>query len=171
MEEQVNLDDAIAEVARARRRLADDQGRLARKNARAALKNAIGTALRAMDREYPLIRKERVVRVAMTPLAKKRRERVKRVGLMLVTSAEALALATMGIKVLASEKESLRLKAPNGTTGVATPIQNLFAPSWVVRALRTGVATAEIKRAVHSRTHRARIEALLRLQNGTSKVT
>lgn len=88
-------------------------------------------------------------------------------------SAEALALATMGIKVLASEKESLRLKAPNGTTGVATPIQNLFAPSWVwvVRALRTGVATAEIKRAVHSRTHRARIEALLRLQNGTSKVT
>lgn len=167
----MNLDDAIAEVARARRRLTDDQGRLARKNARAALKNAIGTALRAMDREYPLIRKERVVKVSMSPLAKKRRARAKRVALLMVTNAEALTLATMGIKVVATEKESLTLKAPNGTTSVATPIQNHFAPSWIVRALRTGIAAVEIKRAVRSRPVRERIEAFLRLRSGASKVT
>lgn len=140
------LDDAIANVYRARKRLASEQGRLARKNARAAVKAAVATVLRAMDREFPLIAKERVVRVSMSPIAKKRRQRAKRIALVLVLSAEALTLATMGIKVVSSEKETR-------------------APSWVVRALRSGIAPAEIKRAVRSRTVRNRIEAAVRLKS------
>lgn len=152
----MNLDDAIAEVARARRRLADDQGRLARKNARAALKNAIGTALRAMDREYPLIRKERVVRVAMTPLAKKRREKRRLMEHTVATAAVAATLAACGVRVAQPD---------GGRSGL------WMVPAWAYRALGAKISADEIGRAVRSRSVRNRIEALLRLQNGTSKVT
>lgn len=149
----MNLDDAIREIARARKRLAEDQGRLARKNARAAVKAAIATALRAMDREFPLVRKERVVRVAMTPLAKKRRERAKRLQTMEITSVEAIALAVAGIKV-----------ADTGlTNNNGDKIRN--APRWAVRALRAGVSSTEILRAIRSRSVRARIEAIVRLRS------
>jgi len=153
----VTLDDAITEIARARKRLADDQGRLARKNARAAVKAAAATALRAMDREYPLLRKERVVRAAMTPLAKKRRERAKRMTSMDVTNVEAVTLATAGVKVAKNP-------AASPTNGVTV----YSAPRWAVRALRAEISTTEICRATRSRSVRARIEALLRLRNASA---
>jgi hypothetical protein len=147
----VKLDDAIAEVARARKRLEPEQGRIARKNARQAVKLAIGTVLRAMDREYPLVRKERKIRVAMTPLAKKRRETAKRVRMMIISPEEALKLAAVGIKIGSED---------HGHHGPKPAV-----PSWIGRALETGVAPAEIKRGIRSRSIRARIEAMTRLRS------
>ena len=150
----MTLDDAITEIARARKRLADDQGRLARKNARAAVKAAAATALRAMDREYPLLRKERVVRAAMTPLAKKRRERAKRMTMVTCTSPEAVALAKIGVQVVMDHKTS-----PANTAAIYN------APTWAVRGMRAGVSLSEIGRAIRSRSVRNRIEVLVRLRD------
>jgi hypothetical protein len=146
----VNLDDAITEIARARKRLADDQGRLARKNARAAVKAAVATALRAMDREYPLLRKERVVRAAMTPLAKKRRERQRRMAVSAVTSAMAAELAALGVRVEPASANDGKL---------------WYVPVWAARALTAKIGATEIRRAIRSRSVRNRIEALLRLRD------
>lgn len=144
----MNLDDAIAEIGRARKRLEDDQGRLARKNARAAVKAAIATALRAMDREYPLVRKERVVRVAMTPLAKKRRERAKRLACAVVNATSAATLATCGVRATGPDAKG-----------------DWRVPLWAKRALDAKIDAAEIRRAVYSAPVRKRIEALLKLRS------
>jgi hypothetical protein len=144
----VKLDDAVAKVARARKRLEDDQGRIARKNARAAVKTAVASVLRAMDREYPLIRKERVVRAAMTPLAKKRRERRRRMEYAMVVAADAARLAACGVRVTQPD--------PGGEWRV---------PRWAYEAMRGGVADREIRAAVHSQSVRRRIFALLRLRS------
>lgn len=143
----MKLDDAITEIGRARRRLEDDQGRLARKNARAALKAAVATILRAMDREYPLIRKERVARVAMTPLAKKRRERRRRMQFATVLQNHLGPFVACGVKI-----------TPNGDT-------SWRVPRWAFDALRGGIPASTIREAVRSPAARKQIAALLRLKS------
>lgn len=153
----MTLDDAITEIARARKRLEDDQGRLARKNARAALKAAVSTVLRTMDREYPLIRKERVVRVKMTAAAKERRARNRwnrLPGHTSVASDTAAILSTLGVTCV---------RAPSVDT-VAWK-----APRWAVHALLTLKMThGQIRHAARSATERRRITALLRLKSQAS---
>jgi len=154
----VTLDDAITEIARARKRLADDQGRLARKNARAAVKAAAATALRAMDREYPLLRKERVVRAAMTPLAKKRRERQRRMAVSAVTSAMAAELAALGVRVEPASANDVEPASANDG-------KLWYVPVWAARALTAKIGATEIRRAIRSRSVRNRIEVLVRLRD------
>lgn len=167
----MTLDEAVTEVARARKRLAAEQGRLARKNARAAVKAAVATVLRAMDREYPLIRKEVVVRVSMSPIAKKRRERAKRMTIAQVPTDLALRLSSIGVKIISSKAEALVLNGPNGVPNAATPIQQHFAPTWVVRACRVGISLDEIQRAIRSRSRRERIEAAVRLRSQVKTIS
>lgn len=145
----MTLDDAVTEIARARKRLEDHQGRLARKNARAALKAAVATVLRAMDREYPLIRKERVARVAMTPLAKKRRERRRQSAYATVSATDAAALAACGVRVTQPDVRNAVWRVP----------------LWARQAQRGGIAATEIRRAIRSPAARKQIAALLRLKS------
>lgn len=151
----MTIHDAIRDLERAARTLQEEQGRIARANARTRVKQAARRVLAAMDATFPIIRKERVVRVSMTPLAKKRRQRARRVNLTLVTIEEALKLAGLGVKT--------EPYTGGGTTGPRHE-----APSWAVRALRGGIAPETIKRAVRSAAIRDRIEGLLRLRQPTS---
>lgn len=147
----MTITDAIRDLERAARTLQEEQGRLARSNARSRVKRAAKRVLAAMDSAFPIIRKERVLRVSMTPLAKKRRARAKRVNVALVTLDEALKLAGLGIKT-----------KPYTGGGVHGP-RHEVAP-WAARALRGGIPTETIKQAVRSSAVRDRIEALLRLR-------
>jgi 4'-phosphopantetheinyl transferase EntD len=106
-----------------------------------------------MDREYPLVRKERVVRAAMTPRAKKRRASRRQKEYAMVTSAAAAALAACGVKVTRPDPEGL-----------------WRVPRWASNALRANIPHATIRTAIRSQKVRRQIEAMIRLGAGTSKV-
>jgi len=156
----VKLDDAIKEVVRARKRLADDQGRLARKNARAAVKAAVATVLRAMDREYPLVRKDRVARAAMTPLAKRRRENRRRQSMALVSATDAAVLASCNVRVTPSKEDPVR--APGQRSGTLWSV-----PTWAAKALKSGASGEAIRTATRSAVARRKLDAFLRLKGVT----
>jgi hypothetical protein len=148
----MTLGDALATLLRAHRALDYEQGRIARRNARDSVKAALRAVLRIMDREYPVMRKERKVRVSMSPVAKLRRQRAKTMTRTQVTAAEAVTISSLGINV-----ETVQ------ATGSSTIVYE--APCWAVRALRAGVAKNEIADAIRSTAVRKRIEAFVRLRS------
>lgn len=152
----MTIDDALTTLLRARRTLDHEQGRIARRNARDAMKAALRTVVRVMDAEYPVIRKERRLRVSMSPVAKLRRQRAKTMTRMLVTPSEALMLASLGIKI-----ETVEIPG----TSTTIPTTRYEAPRWAVRALRAGVAKNEIAAAIRSTAVRKRIDAFVRLRS------
>lgn len=153
----MTLDDALTTLLRARRLLDNEQGRIARRNARDAVKAALRTVVRALDAEYPVMRKERRLRVSMSEVAKLRRQRQKAMTRTMITPAEAVTFASLGIKV-----ETVEIPASSSTT---IPTTRYEAPRWAARALRAGVAKNEIANAIRSTSVRKRIDAFVRLHS------
>jgi hypothetical protein len=152
----MTIHDAIRDLERACRTLQAEQGRLARANARTRVKRAVKRVIATMDEEFPLIRKERVIRASMTPIAKKRRERARRLrtftSTVAVSNGVAVSLIALGVRVV---------KNPD-TRDATKPFR---APPWAVKAYEQNVVSHQaIKQATRSTTARRKIEALLRLR-------
>jgi len=153
------LGQALTELLRARRHLGDGQGRIARRNARDDLKKHLKLVTKALDVEYPAIRKEPRVRLLRTAAAKRRRKNKLARERMRMRPEEAVTLTAAGIKV-----QTVQVLTADGRDSNA-PVTRYEGPRWAVQALRAKVAAEEIKRAIRSRTIRSRIEALVRLSN------
>lgn len=150
------IDEAIRDLERASRTLQEDQGRIARANARTRVKQALRRVVAAMDATFPLIRKERVIRASMTPIAKKRRERARRLqtftSTVAVSNGVAVSLIALGVRVV---------KNPD-TRDTTKPFR---APPWAAKAYEQNVVSHQaIRQATRSTTARRKIEALLRLR-------
>jgi hypothetical protein len=155
----MTIHDAIRDLERACRTLQAEQGRLARANARTRVKRAVKRVIATMDEEFPLIRKERVVRASMSSIAKTRRERARRLQTFMTTTAItswlAVTLVDLGVRVV---------KNPD----TREPAKPFRAPAWAVKAHESKVVSHQlIKQATRSTAVRKQIEGLLRLRSPT----
>lgn len=149
----MTLDDAITKLTKARKRLEAEQGRIARRNARAAVCTAIRQVRAALDTDYPVDRKPRVVRVQMTAFAKERRKRQK------LRSPLVKAISTE----MAAEFMAAGLPVTRGSLGT---VPGWFVSAWIVDAhKRLGMTPQAIAPAVRSRREHAKITTALRLRS------
>jgi hypothetical protein len=140
---------ALTQLVRVCQGLQPQQGRIARRNARGRVKKAVAAVLAAMDREFPLIRKERVQRAPTTALGRRRRRLAALADYRSVTRNMALDL--------------LAAKVPVKTMG--TPPNTWFVRKWILAAIEDGgIPLATITKAARSRTGKAKILALLALK-------
>lgn len=150
----MKVDDAIAKLLKAKKRLEPEQGRIARRNARTATLAALTAVRKALDEEFPAIRKERRVTVAMSQeaVARRRKRRVA-TEFLKVSAADAAALQGAGVKAT----------LPAG----CDPATGWLVPKWAGIAYRRGVGTKQIKKAIRSPKERKKIEAYIRLGGGS----
>lgn len=151
----MKIDDAIAKLLKAKKRLEPEQGRIARRNARAATLAALAAVRKALDEEFPAIRKERRVAVSMAKEAIQRRAKKKLSKLSRVELPTVLRLHECGVRTVTRKGF-----APNETWH--------YGPSWAVNALRAKVEPAQIKKAIRSPKERKKIEAYIRLGGGAT---
>lgn len=140
----MKLDDAIRDLEVARKRLVDEQGRIARRNARRAVMAALKKARAALDTEYPAERK---------PVAKRKKPNPRRKyrGKVEIEPIDVRELLLSGVKPSAFTRAH-----PGGT--------RIYAPSWMVRAMRAGIDPKLIAKAVRSQKVRKQIDGLIRLR-------
>lgn len=141
----MKVDDAIEKLAKARKRLKDEQGRIARRNARRAYLDAVRSVRQAVDDEYPVMRK---------PVVRRRKPNPKRAvrGKQIITREMHRQLLAAGV----SPSQFVE-------RGSDDPHPTIFAPTWMMRAYHAGVDLKLIAEGVRSIKMRNRIRAIVRL--------
>lgn len=142
----MKVDDALQKLRKARKRLQEDQGRIARRNARQAYLQALRTCRKAVDEQYPVIRK---------PVKRRRKPSPKRAIRNKTRVSEQMHRQLLAAGVSPSQFIE-RGKAGNTDHAI-------YAPRWMVRAYRSNIAVDVIARAVRSQKVRRRINTILRL--------
>ena len=145
----MTLDDAIDRLQKARKRLAAEQGRIARRNARAAVLTTMRALRSALDAEYPAERKPRKVTVKMDRESIALRRKKKLAKMVNVESTQAIDLMALDVPV---QRHAL----PEGG-------MRFFVERWVSDAMRHHIPNKTIAAAVRSRSTRRRILSLVRL--------
>jgi hypothetical protein len=143
----MKVDDAIAKLLKARKRLKAEQGRIARRNARRAYLAAVRSVRQAVDDEYPVMRK---------PVTRRRKPNPKRAvrGKSIITREMHRQLLAAGVSPSQFVERGLKLDDSKIT---------VFAPTWMLRAYHAGVDLKLIAEGVRSRKVRNRIRAIVRL--------
>jgi hypothetical protein len=139
----MSLDDAIDRLLKARKRLKDDQGRIARRNARQNALRALRQARAALDVEYPSIAKPRRKARKAKPRGARLRN-MSRLG-----TGQALRLIEAGMS--RNQFEFIDTK-------------DVYAATWITRAMRAKIGVKLIVEAVRSQKKRRQINATLRLK-------
>lgn len=140
----VTLDEALKRLEKARKRLKEEQGRVARKNARERFLRYLRTAREAVDEEYPVIRKKTTRRRKPNP---KRAVRGK------VTIDKELHRRLLAAGVATSRF------VERGSGRTAT----VYAPAWMPKAYGKGFTVKQIASASKSPKARRRMMTLVRL--------
>lgn len=152
----MDLDEAIAKALKARKRLREDQGRIARRNARAATLTALRQVRAALDEQYPVIRKENVKRRKPRSLNQRKK------GMLRINSKTMIDLLKAGV----GQQQFLSITS-DGTTFPTEPVY--YAPAWMVRALNAKIDIRLVADAVRSQKKRRQINAMLRLSGRGKK--
>lgn len=139
----MTLDEAMKKLAKARKKLKDDQGRVARRNAREKFLRYLRTARQAVDEEYPSIPKKRVSRRKKDP-----RRQVR--GKVTIPRELHRQLLAAGIS-----------PAQFVERGKGTP--TVWAPKWMKRAYDAGFDPKAIAAAVRSQKKRRKMMTIVRL--------
>jgi hypothetical protein len=135
------LERSLDELQRQAKRLSEDQGRIARRNARNAVLEALRACRSALDREFPLEKKP--VKRRKKRSAQRREEEFQRNWAPIVASTERFVqIQRAGIKVIA-----------RNDVNATTPTTRWFAPRWAVFA-PPGTTVEELRRARRSPTER-----------------
>lgn len=155
----MKVDDAIAKLLKAKKRLEPEQGRIARRNARTATLAALAAVRKALDEEFPAIAKPRRIAVSMSKEAVQRRAKRKLYGYVKIELPTVLRLHECGVKTV---------RRPSATAPKAMSEGAHYGPRWAVDALRAKVEPAQIKKAIRSPKERKKIEAYIRLGGGAT---
>jgi hypothetical protein len=173
------LENALWEADAAFHRLEPEQGRVARRNARQAMLKALRKARMALDAEFPQERK------TVKRRRKNRSVDAQLVGFAVISDEGFRSLSLAGVKktqfrsapsplAISSYKRKLSANKRCERRGerkiyqnLSEPPQVIWAPIWMINALRIGVAPADIAKAVRSKTKRASIETFVRLRGVT----
>jgi len=140
------IDAALSRIARARKRLAEEQGMVARRNAREEVLKGLREYRRVLDRDFPIIAKKR----------KPRRKRTRiREGFVPLTSAAFGSSYEQWLTWMAEAKtpvQVIRSASPSAHAGT-------YVPEWAVAICARfghlrGKAPAGLKRAKKDRSFR-----------------
>jgi hypothetical protein len=143
----VKIDAAIDKLNAAYKRLEEPQGRIARRNARQAFLNALRALRKGLDDEFPAMRKMVTSRKKHDP---------KRVlqGKERTSPGVHHQLLAAGVSPSQFVERSEAGKLDH----------RVYAPKWMVNAMKLKVDPKMIAGAVRSRKLRERIEVLVRLR-------
>jgi hypothetical protein len=143
----MKIDHAIARLIKASKKLHEEQGRIARRNARKEYLEAVRHARKAVDQEYPVIRK---------PVTKRRKKDPRRAvkGKARISQQIHRQLLSAGINPSQFVER--------GKAGETSHV--IYAPRWMERAWRAEVGLDIIAKAVRSMKLRRRIDGIVRLK-------
>lgn len=144
------LDNALDRMDRAYNRLKPEQGRQGRNNARAKFLAALRDARKALDEEYPNIRKER----------KRRRKpkHPKQLGWKRIDTMTRDILERKGV----SERRFRYAHVPLGP-GRRSNAKGWWTEAWIRRAVDAGMSPEQIAAASKGGKARKRLNAAMRL--------
>lgn len=166
----MTLDEAIRALVRAADKLAPEQGRIARRNARALVLRRLRDARSALDADFPAIAKPRTPgnrargRLRRITEAADRRaagEAVRRGG----QTASARAVVTMD-EAAAITRAGFGAQLQAHTLGRNAEVS---APTWLLIAVRAGSPKARIREAIRSPKARAALVGWLALGGGGAR--
>lgn len=142
----MKVDDAIAKLMEARKRLDEPQGRIARRNARQAYLAALRSCRKAVDDEYPVMRK---------PITNRRKPNPRRA----VKNKQAISQQTHRQLLAAGVKPSSFIE--RGKAGDTS--HKIYAPKWMVSLWKANLAPKEIAACCRSIKKRRRALVIARL--------
>lgn len=137
------VDSAMKKLQAARKRLAEPQGRIARRNARQAFLAALRDARKAIDDDYPHIRKP----------SKPRRKRPKKKSVATISQQAHRQLLAAGVRPRNFTEEKIAGEIAH----------KIWAPAWMAKAWYAGVKPKTIAKAVRSNVIRRRVVAVILL--------
>lgn len=143
----MKVDDAIDKLNAAYKRLAPEQGRIARRNARRAYLDALRSLRKALDDEFPAIRK---------PVTNRKKPDPRR-----AVRGKDVIPQWMHRELLAAGVRPAQF-VERGRAGETS--HRIYAPRWMHQAARAGIAPQLIAQAVRSQKIRKRIDAMVRLR-------